>query len=368
MTNGRRGAGLVFGAIALAGVLAGCGGSAEAGASEQGAASAEGAPVAAPTRVINVVVEQATPGSFAEDIALTGTVEAARDVTVSAEEGGVVRELLVELGNSVDEGQAIARIDDALLLPQVERARAEARYAEETWQRRRRLFEDDGVGSELAYLEARLLAEQAAAQLQVMEERLLHTVVRAPYAGVVEERLVEVGTMVSPGSPVARILDVSRVTVAAGVPERYALDVRPGARVRVAFDALNGEEFEGSIQFVGSAVNPRNRTFPVEFSIPNSNGLIKPEMVAEVSLLRRVEDNALAVPQDAVVRLTEGDAVYVIRAEGDQEIAEARYVELGLAQDNRVTIASGVEPGERVVVVGQQEVADGDVVRIVEAR
>jgi len=362
MTNGRNGAGLAFGAVALVVVLAGCGGSAEADASNEAAA------VEAPTRVINVVVERATPGSFAEDIALTGTVQAARDVMVSAEEGGVVRELMVDLGSSVQEGQDIARIDDSVLLPQVERARAEARYAEDTWQRRRRLFEDDGVGSELAYLEARLLSEQAAAQLEVMEERLLNTVVRAPYKGVVEERLVEVGTMVSPGSPVVRILDVNRVTIAAGVPERYALDVRPGARVRVSFDALNGQEFEGNIQFVGSAVNPRNRTFPVEFSIPNATGLIKPEMVAEVSLLRRVVDDALAVPQEAVVRLTEGDAVYVVRTEGDQDVAEARYVEIGLAQDNRVTITSGVAPGERVVVVGQQGVANGDIVRVVEAR
>jgi membrane fusion protein (multidrug efflux system) len=349
-------------AVALSGVLSACGGSAEAGASP------EAATVEAPTRVINVEVEQAIPGSFAEDIALTGTVQAARDVMVSAEEGGVVRELLVQRGSRVQEDQPIARIDDAVLLPQVERARAEAQYAEDTWQRRRRLFEEDGVGSELAYLEARLLSEQAAAQLEVMEERLLNTVVRAPYTGVVEERLVEVGSMVSPGSPVVRVLDVSRVTVAAGVPERYALDVRPGARVRVRFDALNGQEFEGTIQFVGSAVNPRNRTFPVEFSIPNSNGLIKPEMVAEVSLLRRVVDDALSVPQEAVVRLTEGDAVYVVRNEGEREVAEAQLVTLGLAQDNRVEIADGIVAGDRVVVVGQQELADGDVVRVVEAR
>jgi RND family efflux transporter MFP subunit len=360
--NGRR-VGLAFGGVALAGILAACGGSAEAGASTEAAATIE-----APTRVINVEVEVATPGSFAEDIALTGTVQAARDVMVSAEEGGVVRELLVQRGSPVQADQPLARIDDAILLPQVERARAEATHAEETWQRRRRLFEEDGVGSELAYLEARLLAEQAAAQLRVMEERLLNTVVRAPYTGVVEERLVEVGTMVSPGSPVARILDVNRVTVAAGVPERYALDVRPGARVRVSFDALNGQEFEGSIQFVGSAVNPRNRTFPVEFSIPNSNGLIKPEMVAEVSLVRRVVDEALSVPQEAVVRLAEGDAVYVVRAEGDGGVAEARAVTLGLAQDNRVEITSGIEAGDQVVVVGQQDLADGDRVRVVEAR
>ncbi len=362
MTIGIRGERLGYGALSLLWVLSGCGQQAEAGASAE--ASAE----AAPARVINVEVMSAAPGAFAEEISLTGTVQAARDVIVSAEEGGVIRELFVDRGDVVQEGDPLARIDDAVLLPQVERARAEAAHAEETWQRRRRLFEEDRVGSELAYLEARLLAQQAAAQLAVMEERLLDTVVRAPFAGVLEDRLVEVGAMVSPGSPVGRVLDVNPVTVAAGVPERYAMDVQRGADVRVTFDALEGQVFEGNIDFVGAAVNPSNRTFPVEFSVPNTGGLIKPEMVAGVELVRRVVDDALAVPQDAVVRLAEGEAVYIVRREGDVEIAEARLVTLGLAQDNRVTVTSGLAPMDRVIVVGQQQVTDGDVVRIVEAR
>jgi RND family efflux transporter MFP subunit len=350
-------------ALPLLLAVAACSAPAEADNAGQDAAAAE--PL---VRVINVVVEEAVESSFAEEIALAGTVQAARDVVVSAEEGGVVRELLLERGAAVTEGQPIARIDDAILRPQVERARAEAALAQEQWQRRKRLFEEDRVGSELAYLQDRLTAEQAAAQLAVLEERLARTIVRAPFAGVLEERLVEVGAMVGPGTPVARVIAVNPVKITAGVPERYATDVRPGAAVRVTFEALEGRSFEGRIGYVGTAVNPRNRTFPVEFSVSNLGGLIKPEMVANVSLTRRVVEKALVVPQNAVVRVTDGNAVFVVKREGDTEVVEARLVTVGMSQDNQVTITSGLSAGDRVVVVGQQQVTDGDRVRIVEAR
>lgn len=347
------------GALALLLLGAACGGTAEAGGAAGGAEQGF-------SRVINVVVREVTAGAFTEEIGLTGTVEAARDVTISAEESGVVRELLVEKGAAVREGQAIARIDDGVLRPQVEQARAQAVLAQESWERRKRLFEEDQVGSELAYIEARLLAEQAAAQLAMLEERLARTVVRAPFPGVVEERFVEVGAMVSPGSPVARVLAVNPVKVAAGVPERYATDVQRGNSVRVTFDVLEGRVFDGRIAYVGAAVNPRNRTFLVEVSIPNPGGAIKPEMVANVSLVRRVVEDAIVVPQEAVLRVSDGHAVFVVRREGDGEVAEARTVTLGPTQRNLVTIASGLEAGDRVVVVGQNQLANGDRVRVME--
>ena len=350
-----------LGALSLAFSAAACSERVEAGDAEQ-AVAAE--PL---SRVINVQVQEVAPGAFSEQIALTGTVQAARDVTVSAEEGGVVRELLVERGASVREGQPLVRIDDAVLRPQVDRARAEAALALEQWQRRKRLFEEDHVGSELAYLEARLTSEQATAQLKVLEERLARTVVRAPFDGVLEDRLVEIGAMVGPGSQVARILDVNPVKISAGVPERYATDVRPGAAVRVTFDALEGRTFEGRIGFVGASVNPRNRTFTVDFSVPNLGGVIKPEMIASVSLVRRTVDEALVLPQDAVVRLSDGQAVFVLTGDAGAEVVEARMVTVGMSQDNYVTITSGLAAGDRVVVVGQHQLASGDRVRVVEA-
>lgn len=349
--------------LALLMTIAACNGSVEAGDTLSAAAEEP-----AFERVINVVVQELAPADFLEEIALTGTVQAARDVTVSAEESGVVRELMVARGAAVRAGEPILRIDDAVLRPQVERARAEATLAREQWERRRRLFEEDQVGSELAYLEARLTAEQAAAQLQVLEERLARTVVRAPFDGVIEERLVEVGSMVAPGAPVARVLQLNPLKITAGVPERYATDVRAGAGVRVAFDVIPGQTFDATVGFVGSAVNPSNRTFPVELTLPNAGGVVKPEMIANLSLVRRSLQGALVVPQEAVVRVSDGHALYVVRQEGDHEVVEARRVTLGPSQRNLVAIAGGVEAGERVVVVGQQQVAHGDRVRIVEAR
>ena len=336
-----------------------------------GPAGAENGPVEAAgetARVINVEVEVVQPRVFVEDLRLTGTVEAVRDVTVSAEESGVVRELLVEQGSNVAAGQPILRIDDRVLASQAEQARAQAELARETWERRKRLWEEDRVGSELAYLEARYGAEQAAANLATLEERLSRTVVRAPIEGVLDDRMVEVGSMVSPGTPLVRIVDVDPVKVTAGVPERYASDIRTGAGVSVSFDVLEGSFFEGTIRFVGASVNPRNRTFPVEFTVPNPGRAIKPEMVANVSVVRRTLDEVLVVPQQAVVRVSEGYAVFVVRQEGEREVAEAVPVQLGASQANEVVVTSGLQPGDRLVVVGQAQVAHGDYVRVLEDR
>lgn len=348
-------------AVALvAGLTASCGTDAQAG--DGGPQSDEGG------RVINVETTTLGPRSFTEHIRLTGTVEANRDVTVSAEESGVVREILVEKGTPVSAGRPLVRIDDRVLASQVDEARARAELARQTWDRRKRLWEEDGIGTELAYLEARFAAEQAEAQLRALEERLARTTVTAPIAGVLDDRFVEVGTMVSPGVPVARIVDLDPVKVTAGVPERYAADVARGARATVAFDVLEERTFQGTVSYVGSSVNPSNRTFPVELTLPNPGRAIKPEMVADVSLVRRELDDVLVVPQEALVRVEDGFVAFVV-VEGDGgTVAEARSLVTGPAQRNHVVIRQGLRAGDRLVVSGQQMVAAGDRVRVVGER
>jgi len=233
MTTDRRRKAVGTGALALlAFAVTGCGGDASAEGQNGVAEGGEGF-----ARIINVEVTAVEPERFVEAIRLTGTVEANRDVTVSAEESGVVRQVLAEKGVRVAAGQPLLRIDDEILRSQVAQAEAEASLAEETWQRRKRLWEEDGVGSELAYLEAKYAAEQAAANLATLRQRLERTTVGAPIGGVLEDRSVEVGTMVSPGTPVARIVDLNPIRISAGVPERYAADVQRGSQVVVTFDA-----------------------------------------------------------------------------------------------------------------------------------
>ena len=344
--------------LAAAGLLlAGCG---EAGGAEV-EQTAEQA-----VRTINVEVAEVQPEDFTHFVRVVGTVEAERDVTVAAEEGGVVERLLVAKGEVVAAGQALVKIDDDVLRAQLDQAESQAELAEEQWQRRKQLWERDSVGTEIEYLQAKYDARTAAANARVLRERLARTWVRAPVAGVLDDRMVEVGTMVSPGAPVARLLDVDTVEVVAGVPERYAPDIESGAGVVVNVDALAGREYDGRVDFVGSAVDRDNRTFEVEVVVPNPGLGIKPGMVANVRIARRTIADALAVPRHAVLRREEGYVVYVARETEDGWQAVSRPVELGVTRGDMVVVREGLSAGERVVVVGQQQIADGDMLRVTE--
>lgn len=319
-------------------------------------------------RTVNVEVMPVTPQRFTEVLAVTATVRANRDVVVAAEESGQISAILVDKGAHVSAGQPLLRIDDALLRTQVQHAQAVADFAQETHARRKRLWEEDKVGSELAYLQARYEAAQAAANLANLQARLARTVVRAPITGMLEDRRIEIGTTVAPGTLLLRIVDVSRVKIAGGVPERFAQDVSVGREVEISFAALGGETVRGRVSFVGSAVDEQNRTFPIEILLANPAGSIKPEMVANVRLPLRETSDALVVPQQALMRAEGGFIGYVAVERAGQTVAEQRSIAVGALSGNDVVIIDGIKTGERLIVVGQQKVADGDVVVVVGER
>lgn len=355
---------------ALGAVLAGlvvlaaaCGG--DAGADEA-AGSGDGPGSEGYARVINVEVAPVTARTFTERIRLTGTVEANRDIRVPAEEDGTVRGLLAEEGSRVRGGQPIAKLDDELLRHQLAQAEAQADVARETFERNRHLYEEEKAISELRFLEVRARDREAAARRDLLAERLARTTVRAPFSGVLETHFVELGERLGVGDPVARLVELNPVKVTAGVPERYAADVRVGTRATVTFDVLPGRSFEGELTYVGSTIDRESRTFSVEFRVPNPDGAIKPEMVATVTLVRRTLEDAVVVPQEALVRAEAGFVAFVVeQGEGERPAARVRELTLGPTQRNEAVVAEGLSPGDRLIVVGQKQVADGDRVRIV---
>jgi len=343
----------LIGAAAL--IAAGCGGETQAAESVS----------AAPGRVISVEVETVAPASFTDFVRVVGQVAANRDVVVAAEESGVVRQLFVEKGAHVRPGQPIARIDDAVLRAQLDRADAQARLAEETWERQRRVWEEERIGTEIAYLNAKYGAQTARASANELRARVERTVVRAPIAGVIDSRAVEIGSMVTPGAPVARLVDAATVKIMGGVPERYAADIVRGAEMRVSFDGMAGAEYTGRVEYVGATLNDHNRTFAIEVSVPNPGGVIRPGMVANLQVARRALDGALLVPQDAVIRREDGYVVYVAVERDGETVAELRDVRAGTSEAGRVVIEQGLAAGDRVIVVGQHQVSAGDRLRVV---
>jgi len=345
-------------ALGALSALAACG-SAQADGTEDAAASNEF------VRVINVEVEPIETETFVEEIRLTSVAMASQDVMIEAEEGGRIVQLFADRGDRIERGGAIAKIDDAILSAQVDQARAAADLAEQTWERRKRLFEEDRVGSEIAYLEARAAAEQSAATLASLEERLARTLVRAPFTGILDERHVDVGAMVGPGKTVGRMVDLDPIKIFAGVPERYAPDVHVGAAAALRFEALGDETFMSRIRYVGATINPRSRTFPIEVELPNAGGGIKPEMVANMSITRQEVQEAIVVPQDALIRVESGYVAFVVVDRDGVPVAEVRDVALGPTRRNLVVVDEGLGVGERLIVVGQKSVADGDRVNVV---
>ncbi len=305
------------------------------------------------------------PTDFTSYIRLTGEVEAMNDVTVSAEESGVIERYYVEKGQFVREGQPIAKIRDRVLRAQVEEARASAGLAAERYERQRQLWEEEQIGSEIAYLEAKYQAELQAARLETLEARLERTTLEAPIAGIFDERYVDAGEMVAPGAAVARIVQVSRVKITGGVPERFAASVQPGDSAKIRLAVLPDREFGGTIGFVGKTVDTRNRTFPIEIVMENPGRLIKPHMVANVEIANRRLHGVIVVPQAAILRVEDGYQVFVVRERDGALVAVARPVRLGVSYANQTVVVDGLVPGDRLIVRGQQLVEAGDRVRVV---
>jgi membrane fusion protein (multidrug efflux system) len=362
--RGRLGIAAVTGVAILTIVtLGGC------AAADGGAAQAEEvegeAPDTAGVRVINVGVTPVRRSGFVDYIRIVGEVEAMHDITVSAEETGPIAAFHKAKGARVARGAVLAKIDDAVLRGQVDEARATAELADEQFERQRRLWEEEQIGSEIAYLQARSAAQAADARYRTLLARLKRTEVRAPVTGIFDEKYVEIGEMVSPGSPIVRIVAIRQVKVVGGVPERFGLDVRQDDTARVSFDVLPEREFLGTIRFVGAAVDPENRTIPIEIHLDNPGGLIKPSMVANVRVERARLSDVVVVPQELLQRTEDGYQVFLVGDRDGRPVAVARGVETGPSFENRIVIRSGLEVGEPLITTGYRMVDDGSLVRVV---
>jgi multidrug efflux pump subunit AcrA (membrane-fusion protein) len=146
-------------------------------------------------------------------------------------------------------------------------------------------------------------------------------------------------------------VNTRRIRIAAGVPERYAGEVVAGNPVRVRFQSAGIEERTGTVGFVSQVVDPDNRTFRVEVNLSNEGGRLKPAMIANLQITRARLEDRLVVPQTAVLRDENAQSVFVVTRTDGTARAERRTVTTG---------ASGLEPGDEVIVVGQTIVTEGD--------
>jgi len=396
-------------AIGLIGV-SGCGGEQPGG--QPPAAMAE--------EIVAVDTEAATVGSFEAGLAFTGTTQPAQTVALRSRVDGLVSALTVDVGDAVAAGEVVARQDAELLTVAVnqsqaelqarqsevaqanaavsdaqtalESARVRLQQAQTEADRLARLANDGAVSiqdAEQAQLtvdtgqqvlkstqeqirtrqeavnaaQGRVNAQQAV--VDQTRERLSFAVVRSPLSGVVIERLVEPGDYAESGDELMQVGDLSSIKVRIEVSDRDLAQVSVGQPVAVQLDAFPGETIAGSITRIAPAADPIARLIPVEITIPNAAGRIGSGLLARVTLEGGGSDR-VAIPQRALaIAPEETPTVFVVTNVNDREATvQARAVEIGRENNDRVEILSGLETGETFVVRSSGDLSDGQTVRL----
>lgn len=304
-------------------------------------------------KMVNVETEVLSSEPFNSFLRLVGTVETSDDVQLSAEVSGKVFMHVVSEGQKVQKGQTILRIDDAKLSQEVARLEAVVAQYETTWKRVQTLYEEENIGSEIDYLNAKYAYDQNKSALSSLLVDLENTEIIAPFTGVVETIFVEEGEMVAPGMPAIRLIGANQFVISAGVPARYANVVELGDRVDVWFDTQVQDTLAGTIVYVANSIDPSNRTFKIDIRLPSGKTYYKVDMIANLRLNTLSLNQAVVVSEEFVYSKGEGYVMYVkgTNSEG-KDIALERKVELGPSFKTEVVISRGLAPGDEIITIG----------------
>lgn len=345
--------------------------------------------------VTGVEVVRAGDDSRQRFIEVVGTVRAKTIAAVAPQVMGRVTSLFVAEGDRVTKGALLATIDDAPVrarlaaaeamvaeaeasLEEAERAVAQAEasrtLAEKTYERYRKLIEEKVVTpQEFDEVEVRrtvavkdhersldkrsqVAAKIALSKAQAAEARamLSYTRVRAPFAGVVIEKKIDVGSTAVPGAPILVLEDTGRYRIEAPVPESYLGTLKVGSPVRIVLDPPAGAEIPGTISEVVPSVNPASRTFTVKAELPRREAL-RTGMFGRV-LFPAGKETVLVVPREAIAHVGGYDGLYVVTPDN---VARLVMVKTGKVSGNVVEILAGIDPGTRVAVSPVERLADG---------
>jgi membrane fusion protein (multidrug efflux system) len=302
-----------------------------------------------------VDVSTARRDTVVETIRATGQIEAIQSIELRPEVSGRLVRILVREGSEVTAGTSLFKVDDAELEAQVARLEAERDLASQALARTRELLARD-ASSEADLEQAEANARSTEAQLRLQQVRLNRTVVRAPFGGVLGERLVSLGDFVTSSTSLTTLQTVDPHRAAFQVPERYARRLSPGQEVSFRVAAVPDRTFTGVVDFVDPVVRLPGRTITVKARVPNSDRTLKPGMFIEALLVTEVRPDAVIVPEDAILPLQGVDYVWTVSAEGTASRVE---VEIGVRTPGYVEVSRGLEPGTQVVVGGMERLGEG---------
>jgi len=321
---------------------------------QQAQASAVTGPRGVPVEVASI--ELAT---VSEEVEALGTLAADESVIIAPEIAGRVVFLGFKEGERVKAGQELVKLDTAILDAELKQAMADLGLARDTTDRLKGLV-SRGSGTQVALDESTARLASTEARVQLAKAKLAQSTILAPFNGVVGLRSVGVGDYVSVGKQLITLTSIDPIKIDFRVPEIYLSRLKTGQPVQMKVDAVPDRKFQGQIYAIDPVVDVNGRAIRLRANIPNADLALKPGLFARLAITVDQRENAMLVPEMAVVPDAVGKMVYVV----DKGKAKRVTVELGKRLPGKVEIVSGLKADMQVITAGQMRLRDGAIIAI----
>lgn len=316
------------------------------------ASQAPGAPAKSPP--VSVYVAKATSETLVRQSRSVGTLTASDTVTVSPEIAGRIVSVSAAQGDKVAKGDVLAELDTAIYRAQVAEADAKTKLWRANAERTNNLM-SKGAGTQKSVDEATSELGIAEAALNLAQANLAKTRITAPFSGTLGLRMVSVGEYMNPGQAIFTLSRIDPLYVDFSVPQTELAILKQGTPVSIRTDAFPDEDFAGRILAIDPKLDDASRAVSVRAEVANADGRLKPGLFIEVEIDAGKIDNAVVVPEQALV--ARGDRVFVYALVDGK--AEMKPVKTGLRQAGKVQIVDGLAVGETVVTDGQLKLRPG---------
>jgi membrane fusion protein (multidrug efflux system) len=309
---------------------------------------------------ISPVIQQ----DFVHYIELQGKVQA-ENVVVVTPRGmpAQVKELYVKKGDAVKKGQLLVKLDDAVMLQQMESLKTQLGYAENIYNRQKNLW-DQGIGTEVQLITAKNNVDAINKQIATLNENWKTSFVYAPITGtaeVVELKVGEIFNGYGAAGPQIMLYNSGDMKIVTDVPENYVSAVKKGTPVEIVVPDLNNTIIKSTISLIGVSINSGTRGFSTEARVPSSSGL-KINQIAIVRVKDYSAPNAISVPVNVVQTDEKGKYVYVASQEGNVTKARKKIVNIGEVYNGMAEIKMGLSAADQVITEGYQNVYDGQTI------
>jgi RND family efflux transporter MFP subunit len=316
---------------------------------------------------LDVKIEEALVGItsvkdtvFNHYLEVQGSIDTKENILIQPEYSGTLTSLTVKAGQRVSKGQILGRVDDAGMSQQLASAENQYQLAKTTFERQKNLW-DKKIGSEIQFLQAQTQMISAQKTVSQIKAQLSKTVIRAPFSGTIDEVFVEKGEVVAPSPQgLMRIVNLGNMYVSTTIPESYIGKLKVGDNVDVFLTSL-GKTYKGKVRQIGSFINPNNRSFGIEVSVPNPENLLRPNQVAKLKIIDYVSKNALVVPT-GIIQEDANNNKFVYKVEesnGKTGKAKKVVVKTGKSSDNVTEILSGLSVNDVIVTDGVNSISEG---------